>query len=42
LVLFSSPPTTSRATVEVFDPSSTRDSLFECQSQSHITTDDQI
>jgi hypothetical protein len=38
-VPFSSPPTTRMATVEVLDPSSTRDQLSRIQSQSHITTD---
>jgi hypothetical protein len=36
---FSSPPTTRRATVEVFDPASTRDWL--ARSRSHIATDGQ-
>jgi hypothetical protein len=45
---FSLPPTTRRATVEVFDPASTRDCLSECQSrvepsrvESYVTTDNQ-
>jgi hypothetical protein len=38
---FLSPPTTRRATVEVFDPASTRDSIFFKESQSHIATDGQ-
>jgi hypothetical protein len=37
---FSSPPTTRRATVEVFDPASTRDTL-ESESESYVTTDGQ-
>jgi hypothetical protein len=37
---FSSPPTTRRTTVEVFDPASTR-VWIECQSQSHIASDGQ-
>jgi hypothetical protein len=37
---FSSPSTTRRATVEVFDPASTR-ALWICQSQSYVTTDGQ-
>jgi hypothetical protein len=37
---FSSPPTTRRVTVEVFDPASTRElNLLSRQSQSHVTTD---
>jgi hypothetical protein len=35
---FSSPPTTRRVTVEVFDPASTRET-FLWQSQSYVTTD---
>jgi hypothetical protein len=38
---FSSPPTTRRVTVEVFDPASTRVTALLSQSQSHITTDGQ-
>jgi hypothetical protein len=39
---FSSLPTTRRAKVEVFDPTSIRDNLSsKCQSQSHIATDGQ-
>jgi hypothetical protein len=39
-VPFSSPPTTSRATVEVFEPASTRDALeSESESESYITSD---
>jgi hypothetical protein len=40
-VPFSSPPTTSRATVQVFEPTSTRTSTLNCQSQSHMATDGQ-
>jgi hypothetical protein len=37
---FSSPPTTRRATVEVFDPASTREySNIQSQSQSYIAID---
>jgi hypothetical protein len=38
---FSSPPTTRRATVGVFDPSSTWGTASYCQSRSHIATDSQ-
>jgi hypothetical protein len=38
---FSSPPTARRATMEVFDPASTRDSHIPSQSQSYVTTDGQ-
>jgi hypothetical protein len=46
-IYFSSPPTTRRATVEVFDPASIRgwislsQSQSQSQSQSYVTTDDQ-
>jgi hypothetical protein len=36
---FSSPPFTLRATVEVLDPASTRDSALMLENQSHIATD---
>jgi hypothetical protein len=38
---FSSPPTTRRVTVEVFNPACTRNTNAFCQSQSHFTTDSQ-
>jgi hypothetical protein len=37
-VPFSSPPTTRRATVEVFEPGSTRDYSSQSQNQSYFTT----
>jgi hypothetical protein len=39
-LLFSSPPTTRRATVEVFDPASIRGRWrFQSQSQNYVTID---
>jgi hypothetical protein len=38
---FSSPPTTRRATVDVFDPASTRGLANESESESYVTTDGQ-
>jgi hypothetical protein len=38
---FSSPPTTRRAAVEVFEPASIRVCLLSSQSQSYVTTDGQ-
>jgi hypothetical protein len=36
-----SPPTTRKATVEVFDPASTRDMTSVSESESYVTTDGQ-